>query len=237
MRVAASVSIAAAVVMTTIGTANALTATFNLTGSDSTNPALLPYDFSVSNGGLDLTVSGHSLRNGSINGSNILTGGTVRDEKIGRYFGGVGVSTSNDDDHQVDGRSSPGGNNREVDEFVQFAFNQPIKILGVDFSFVGGNDDFRWLIDTNNNGSLGIGDFLSPETDIPNSTIFNLFGNTTTNVFGIGAFRSNDEWKLKSIKVDYEVAPVPLPAALPLFMGALSLLGFLGWRRKQSATA
>lgn len=237
MRFAASASIAAAVIMTTIGTANALTAHFNLTGNDSTNPALLPYEFSVSNGGLDLTVSGHSLRNGSINGSNTLVGGQVRGEKIGRYYGGVGVSTSRDDDHQVDGRDRPGGNNREVDEFVQFAFNQPIKILGVDFSFVGGNDDFRWLIDTNNNGSLGIGDFLSPETDIPNSTIFSLFGGATTNVFGIGAFRTNDEWKLKSIKVDYEVAPVPLPAALPLFVGALSLLGFLGWRRKQSAAA
>ena len=237
MRFAASASIAAAVMLTTIGTANALTTTFNLTGNDSTNPLFLPYDFTVSNGGLDLTVSGHSLRSGRINGSNILTGGTVRDEKIGRYYGGVGVSTSNDDDHQVDGRDRDGGNNREVDEFVQFAFNQPIKILGVDFSFVGGNDDFRWLIDTNNNGSLGLGDYLSPETDIPNSTIFTLFGNSPTSVFGIGAFRSNDEWKLKSIKVDYEVAPVPLPAALPLFVGALSLLGFLGWRRRQSSTA
>ena len=31
------------------------------------------------------------------------------------------------------------------------------------------------------------------------------------------------------------VAPVPLPAALPLLGGALSLLGFLGWRRKRMA--
>ena len=33
------------------------------------------------------------------------------------------------------------------------------------------------------------------------------------------------------------LAPVPVPAALPLFLGGLSLLGLLGWRRKRMAAA
>ena len=33
------------------------------------------------------------------------------------------------------------------------------------------------------------------------------------------------------------INPVPLPAAFPLLAGALSLLGFLGWRRKRMAVA
>ncbi len=33
------------------------------------------------------------------------------------------------------------------------------------------------------------------------------------------------------------ISPVPLPAAFPLLAGALSLLGFFGWRRKRMAVA
>ena len=34
-----------------------------------------------------------------------------------------------------------------------------------------------------------------------------------------------------------EVAPIPIPAALPLLMSALGLFGFIGWRRKRLAAA
>ncbi|WP_281927119.1 VPLPA-CTERM sorting domain-containing protein [Roseibium album] len=41
----------------------------------------------------------------------------------------------------------------------------------------------------------------------------------------IGAFDSNDEWKLKSITVDYTpTTPVPLPAGGLLLMGGLGAL-------------
>lgn len=36
---------------------------------------------------------------------------------------------------------------------------------------------------------------------------------------------------------DFTVSAVPLPAALPLFAGALGLFGLLGWRRKRAAAA
>jgi hypothetical protein len=35
--------------------------------------------------------------------------------------------------------------------------------------------------------------------------------------------------------INFTVAPVPLPAALPLFLAALSALGFCGWRRRRTA--
>lgn len=38
-------------------------------------------------------------------------------------------------------------------------------------------------------------------------------------------------------RVRLDLAPVPLPAAFPLFAGALGLFGFLGWRRRKSAAA
>ncbi len=40
------------------------------------------------------------------------------------------------------------------------------------------------------------------------------------------------------IDMRLQLTPVPIPAALPLFAGALSLMGFLGWRRRRTnATA
>ena len=42
---------------------------------------------------------------------------------------------------------------------------------------------------------------------------------------------NNAEFYIEKI----DVSPVPLPAALPLFLSALAGLGFFGWRRRQAA--
>lgn len=39
------------------------------------------------------------------------------------------------------------------------------------------------------------------------------------------------------VNLTIDLAPVPLPAAFPLFAGGLGLLGLLGWRRKRMAAA
>lgn len=51
-------------------------------------------------------------------------------------------------------------------------------------------------------------------------------------------------WKLpddgsKPIQADlaFKISAVPIPAAAPLFASALALFGFMGWRKKQQATA
>ena len=57
-------------------------------------------------------------------------------------------------------------------------------------------------------------------------------GSWTTNIFN-----SNNEEQTLSHLMLYNSAPavVPIPAALPLFGGALGLLGLLGWRRNRVA--
>ena len=47
----------------------------------------------------------------------------------------------------------------------------------------------------------------------------------------------SEDFSIDTFSLGPEVAPVPLPAAFPLLGGALSLLGFFGWRRKRMAAA
>jgi hypothetical protein len=212
-------AVAASILLFGANAGSAATATFDLSlnPGQSTNPASLPFSFVLSNADLSVTVSGKTLSGGTASGTTI-TGGTVGDAKIGRYSGGAGIVTSSSDDHQVDGSGSG------ADEFVQFAFSAPIILTSARFSFVESDDDFRWLWDANGNGSLGIGDFISSETDIPGSSIFANFGGVESALFGIGAFGGNDEWKLKSVTFDYTVAAPPQ-----------DLSPRLGYRRSQEA--
>lgn len=52
-------------------------------------------------------------------------------------------------------------------------------------------------------------------------------------------FSSGPPWAQpdRDILARFEVSPVPLPAALPLFGSGLAILGYAGWRRKRTATA
>lgn len=62
-----------------------------------------------------------------------------------------------------------------------------------------------------------------------NDATFNwgLFGLTPGEKYGAGIYAA----------LTYEVAPVPLPAALPLLAGALGFLGLVGWRRRRASAA
>ena len=54
---------------------------------------------------------------------------------------------------------------------------------------------------------------------------------------GPGSYRISLDGQGQSALYDLRLTAVPLPAALPLFAGALGLFGLLGWRRKKSGTA
>ena len=214
--------------------ASAASVTFDFSNSHG-NPYPLPNSFSTTEGGLSVTASAKSIQFGRLTG-NTLTGGIIRDAQIGRYAGGIGVTSGYFDNHQVDGSDSVLG----LDEYVEFSFGQEITLHSVNFDLVGCDDDFRWGYDSNGNGSYGIGDFLSGEIDIPNSTIFANFGGVESSVFTLGAFGGNDEWKIRSMTVNYEPvpvdpdlpSPVPLPAPILLLAGGLGGLGAFARRRK-----
>lgn len=66
------------------------------------------------------------------------------------------------------------------------------------------------------------------------SLALSLLGLLAPGTYRIGFF---DSATPKDASATFAVVPVPLPAAFPLFAGALGLMGFLGWRRKRVAAA
>lgn len=76
-----------------------------------------------------------------------------------------------------------------------------------------------------------IGQFLTPfNIDVATLTGFSLSGG--------GGNISSDQTTFArgSVSVQYKVdnmAPIPLPASLPMLIGAMGGLGFLGWRRRK----
>ncbi len=69
--------------------------------------------------------------------------------------------------------------------------------------------------------------------DIYDVEIFNSAGDSIFTALSQSADNNANE---AVISLD-SIAPVPVPAALPLLAGGLGLLGFMGWRRKRKASA
>lgn len=228
--------------------ANAIPFTFDLSlnPGQTTNYNFLPNSFSLTVGDLTATFTAGAFTNNLDNSGNnrnitfapgggYTVGGPnntlnpANDIRIGRYNGGAGVTTRPGDDHQVDGNG--------WDNFITASFSSngqavDVAASSVSFGLFGGNDNFRWGYDLSGDGTYGTGDFLSFNQS---SNPFSNFGGVESGLFLFGAFDSNDEWKLKSVTVDYTPSVVPLPAALPLMGAGFAALGFVGWRRKRKA--
>lgn len=146
---------------------------------------------------------------------------------VGYNTGGLGVvSSRRDNSHQVDGSG--------LNDILLLSFTRAVRFVSATFSYVTHNDDFEFWFDNEPDGSLD-GDYVFT-ADIPGSLTYVLAGNYVGNLFGLAAVGHNDDYKVRSVTVE-AVAPVPLPAALPLLAVGVFGLGIAGWRRRRAGTA
>ncbi len=141
------------------------------------------------------------------------------------YLGqdGLGVYGFRDsaeyDDAQVDGY--------QINEWINFDFRSPVRLVSASFSHVGSNDDFAFYA----NGRY----FQS--TDIPNSHTYTFQQTWISSRFWIGAVADNDDFFISGIQIDDGAhgAPVPEPATMMLMGTGLAGLAFS--RRKKANKA
>lgn len=126
---------------------------------------------------------------------------------------GLALSNSIFDDHQIDGTVS-----RDV---VTFSFDEAVTLTELTFSFVDESDDFVLFVgdEAGELSAFSLVDVMMGEVAL----------NVTGRAFGVGAFDHTDAFKLTGLS--FEAAAVPLPAAAPLFAGALALGGLARRRR------
>ncbi|WP_025898651.1 VPLPA-CTERM sorting domain-containing protein [Sneathiella glossodoripedis] len=135
---------------------------------------------------------------------------------LGVYSSDCNYSCSTDSDHQVDGYM--------YGEAVRLRFSEPVLLTSILFSYVGWNDDFKYRVDRQS---------WSARLDIPNDSSYEFAGDGILGqVFRIGAFDYNDEWKLRGVSFS-TISAVPLPPALLMFGAALA--GLALFRRGKKA--
>lgn len=220
-------NIAAAVAAVSMAATQAGAATFSFVNASPDTPT-----YTDTQDGITLDVSAGSFEDDSLDENSNFPSGTVATGTVnpgspnnsafltftGNGLGVFGGSDPNgpDSDRQIDGRFT-------LNDLAIFDFGEMVILDEIDFNLVGGNDDFV----------LFAGNSLA---DLTSFTIFDIPGNAGNifssgavgRYFGIGAFETNDEFRIKSLTV----SEVPLPAALPLFIAGLAGLRFAGRRKK-----
>lgn len=199
-------------------------------------------DFTVgaTGGGATLGVSGGRFTDDS-NGRPIYTS----DARVATWVGaGLGVCNKYDDEgrqqgcedeqHEIDGL---GYNDLAIFDVIG---DGVYELVSVAFGYVDSNDDFDFFLNIAGDGIGLLRDMA--DVDIPGSGLYTFApGTLVTSTFGIGADGGScdrngrncvgDNFKIREITLR-EVAPIPLPAAGFLLLGALGALGVAARRRK-----
>lgn len=217
------------------------------------------YAYSVN--GLDLTVTAGAFEGGWMgdatqrtdeNGTQIqgyVTAGNTYDADgtLSRWDAGIGVINNVEpcgDGNYVcstDDRLSTDGS--VWDDFVILSFSEEVRVTGATFTALGTELGYRLFYDTNNDGILADGDFLSYRQSENPSTLFPGF---STRLMGFAATSHTDNWMLSGVEVDFTetkgfsifanasagnaamTQAGQTPAAVPLPVPGLMLLAGLG---------
>jgi MYXO-CTERM domain-containing protein len=135
--------------------------------------------------------------------------------KVGEYSSGLGISSHFLDSHQVDGKIR--------DEVLFLHFDQEYIVEGILFSYVDHNDDVKVYSDDSYVGTHDLGNAPSH-----GGYAYLDLGGMHTSKLGLGAFGSNDNWKVAGVKGH----AVPTPSAA--LAGMLGLMGVAARRRRNA---
>lgn len=179
--------------------------------------------FTDANSGLTLTVGA-----GTQQGSGVNAGGMVT-----RLSDGLGVRRAWYDRPLLDGLLG-----RDV---LTFSFDRAVRIEGVRFAGVDGNDDARIFARGGNGGLTASG-----VIDLPGSGTLTTLASDSRwfgDLFGIGAPGWDDEFRIAGLRVSFEdigdtISTTPLPGPLALLLGGFAALAAsLGLRRRGARSA
>ncbi|WP_299814972.1 VPLPA-CTERM sorting domain-containing protein [uncultured Jannaschia sp.] len=175
------------------GAADAATHTFSLADDGSTSQVERTFTY----GDLSLTVTGAIFGYDAKTGKAAFTPiATQSHDK------GIGIQNSLlDNTHLVDGSGKQ--------EALVFTFNREVRLDNISFSYWDGNDHFALATGANVDfkGISGSG-----------SSFYHTEGfskDYTSDIFALGAFEKNDEYKVKKLTVSYDDTPPPSPVPLP----------------------
>ena len=154
---------------------------------------------------------------------------------VGPSFSSGGITVTGSDDIFVTNFGSIGVGDVAMDagETINFAFDMPATNVSYTLWFVQGSAPFGHRTVE----AFGVGGAsLGTATQFGDSThnVSSLFGNTVIESFSLTA---SPDSLFGISAVSYEVSAVPLPAALPLYGAGLTVMGFLGWRKKRKSAA
>ena len=171
--------------------------------------------FSFVSEGVSLDVGGASYHNG-----------TYENEKLTQWQHGFGISSHFGDRHLIDGFYKQ--------EFVTLAFSEKVDRIGsLTFDYVDRHDKFAFYgLDGDRAVQLQYTQISDDETG---KATYLFDKDYAGSFFAVGALKVTDDFKLRGLTASLhdDIAPVPLPAAMPLLLAGIGGLGFLSRRRNR----